>query len=455
VADWSPDDAKLLIREFESVNRSHLWLVDVASGAKTPLTSRADADTVAYANAAFSTDGKGVWLTTDRDSEFRRLAYLDLATQAITPITVDIPWDVEEVALAPRGGTLAFVTNEAGASKLYLMDVRTRRYRPVKLPTGLVGSLQWRPDGSELGFGMVSSRSPADVYSLIVASGELVRWTESELGGILADDLSIPDLIRWKSFDGLEITGFSYRPPARFTGKRPVLIQIHGGPEAQARPGFIGRNNYFLNELGIALIYPNVRGSLGFGKTFTKLDNGFERESSVKDLGALLEWIARQPDLDASKVIVTGASYGGYMTLASMLHFNDRIAAGIDVCGVSNYNTFFAKTEPYRQELRRAEYGDEREPAVRAFFERIAPVNNAQKITRPLFVVQGANDPRVPRAEAEQMVETVKKNGTPVWYLLAKDEGHGFRKKENSDFQFHATVMFLKRYVLGETVKVD
>jgi dipeptidyl aminopeptidase/acylaminoacyl peptidase len=452
IADWSPDDRTILALEYESVNRSHVWLVDVASGKKELLTPRSAADTVSYSNLAFSGDGKAVWLTTDRDSEFRRLAYLDLATRKITPITTDLPWDVEEVEPSPNGRTIAFCTNEAGASKLYLMDAATRSYRPVsKLPSGLVGSLDWRADGTELGFGMTSSRSPADVYSLIVKSGEIVRWTESELGGIVASELSIPDLIRWKSFDGLEITGFYYKSNARFTGKRPVIIQIHGGPEGQARPGFIARNNYFMNELGVAMIFPNVRGSLGFGKTFSKLDNAFLRENSVKDIGALLDWIAQQPELDASKVLVTGGSYGGYMTLASLVHFNDRLAAGVDMAGVSNYNTFFAKTEPYRQDLRRVEYGDERDPEVKAFFDRIAPVNNAQKISKPLFVVQGANDPRVPQAEAEQMVATVKKNGSPVWYLLAKDEGHGYRKKENNDYLFDASVMFVKRYLLGET----
>jgi dipeptidyl aminopeptidase/acylaminoacyl peptidase len=451
VAAWSPDDSRLLVGEIESVNRNHLWLVDVATGGKSALTPRTEADTVSYADTRFSGDGRGIWLTTDRDSEFRRLSYLDLETGSITPVVTDIPWDVVDVEVSPDGRTLAFATNEAGASKLYLMDTSTRSYRQVQgLPNALMSGVRWRRDGSELGFAMTSARSPADVYSLNVATGELVRWTESELGGIVAAELSEPELIRWNSFDDLEITGFYYRPHRRFTGPRPVIISIHGGPEAQSRPGFQGRNNYYLNELGVAIIYPNVRGSTGFGKTFTKLDNGLKREDSVRDIGALLDWIASQPELDASKVLVTGASYGGYMTLASMTHFNDRIAAGVDIVGVSNFNTFFANTEGYRQDLRRAEYGDERDPAIHAFFERIAPVNNAHRITKPLFVVQGGNDPRVPLGEAEQMVATVKRNGTPIWYLMAKDEGHGFRRKENADFQFYGTVMFVRRHLLGE-----
>jgi dipeptidyl aminopeptidase/acylaminoacyl peptidase len=256
--------------------------------------------------------------------------------------------------------------------------------------------------------------------------------------------------VKWKSFDGREISGFYYRPAARFTGKRPVIINIHGGPEGQARPSFLGRTNYYLNELGVAVIYPNVRGSLGYGKSFVKLDNGMRREDSVKDIGALLDWVTTQPELDASRVLVTGGSYGGYMTLASATHYNDRICCSVDVVGISNFNTFLKNTESYRRDLRRVEYGDEREPAMRDFFERIAPINNAAKITKPLFVIQGANDPRVPRTEAEQMVATVKRNGSPVWYMMAKDEGHGFRKKINADYQFYATVMFVQRHLLRD-----
>jgi dipeptidyl aminopeptidase/acylaminoacyl peptidase len=456
VAGWSPDDRTLLVGEIESVNRSHLWLVDVDTGERTPLSPRAEADSVSYGDAQFAPDGLGIWLTTDRDSEFRQLAYLDLTTKRITSVVTDIPWDVVDVEVSPDGRTIAFGTNEAGSSRLYLLDAQTRRYRAVQgLPNALMSGVHWRADGSELGFAMTSPRSNADAYSLNAATGEIVRWTESELNGVIASELSEAELIRWPSFDGLEITGFYFRPHPRFTGRRPVIISIHGGPEGQARPGFQGRNNYYLNELGIAILYPNVRGSTGFGKTFTKLDNGMKREDSVRDIGALLDWIAQQPELDASKVLVTGGSYGGYMTLASMFHYDDRIAAGVDIVGVSNFNTFFANTESYRQDLRRVEYGDERDPEVYAFFERIAPVNNAHRITKPLFVVQGGNDPRVPLSEAEQMVATVKRNGTPVWYLMAKDEGHGFRKKENADFQFYATVLFMRRHLIGATAATD
>jgi dipeptidyl aminopeptidase/acylaminoacyl peptidase len=212
---------------------------------------------------------------------------------------------------------------------------------------------------------------------------------------------------------------------------------------------FQGRSNYFLNEQGIALILPNVRGSSGFGKTFVALDNGLKREDSVKDIGTLLDWIATQPDLDPQRVMITGGSYGGYMTLACAVNYNDRIRCALDVVGISHFATFLRNTEAWRRDLRRAEYGDERDPRMLSFFEQIAPLNNAARIQRPLFVVQGKNDPRVPLSEAEQIVQRVRSNGTPVWYLMAKDEGHGFRKKDNTDFQFHATVQFIEQYLLG------
>ena len=449
VDDWSPDDRNLLVIETLSIARSNLWLVNAATGEKTALS--APTDDASYQFAQFSGDGKGAYVTTDRGGEFLRLAYLDLATRALTPLTHGIDWDVENFEVSPDGATVAFVTNEAGVSRLHLLDTRTRRSRDVAgVPTGVITALLWHPAGNEVAFTVTSARSASDVYSLTVRSGQVTRWTESELGGLVASELSEPELIRWTSFDGIEITGFQYDPPARFTGKRPVIVNIHGGPESQTRPGFIGRSNFWLNELGVAIIYPNVRGSTGYGKTFVGLDNGTNREDSVRDIGALLDWIATRPNLDASRVMVTGGSYGGYMTLAVATMYSDRIRCAVDIVGISNYNTFLKNTESYRRDLRRAEYGDERDPAIAAFFERTAPLNNAERIGKPLFVVQGGNDPRVPRTESEQMVARVKKNGTPVWYLMAADEGHGFAKKSNADFQFYATVMFVKQYLLGE-----
>lgn len=448
VLDWSADDANLLVSEYVSVNESRIWIVDARTGGKTPLFPATN-EKVSYRGARYARDGRGVYLTSDGGTEFQQLRYFDLATRRETPLTTGIDWDVESFALSPDGNTIAFIVNEAGVGRLHLMDLATRKVRAVSgIPTGLVGGLDWHNNSEDLAFVISSARAPADVYSLNIGSNAVTRWTESELGGLVASELSEPQLIRWKSFDDREISGFIYRPPARFTGKRPVIINIHGGPEGQSRPGYQARNNFYINELGVAIIFPNVRGSTGYGKTFVKLDNGMKREESVKDIGALLDWIAAQPDLDASRVMVTGGSYGGYMTLAVATNYNDRISAAVDVVGISDFRSFLENTESYRRDLRRAEYGDERDPAMSAFFERIAPLNNAHKITKPLFVVQGGNDPRVPRTEAEQIVAKVKQNSGHVWYLMAKDEGHGFGKKNNQDFQFYATVMFVRENLL-------
>jgi dipeptidyl aminopeptidase/acylaminoacyl peptidase len=448
VLDWSPDDRQLLVTQYLSVNQSFLWVIDAATGAKTALLPPG-ADTVAYGGAMFGADGRGVYLTSDQGTEFQQLAYFDFASKTLTPLTAAIPWDVDEFDVSPGGGQVAFVTNEAGMSKLYLLDATTRRYRQVPgLPIGVLGGLRWHRSGRDLGFTLGTPRFPGDVYSIDARTGALTRWTESELGGLAAAELPEPALIRWAGADGREITGFLYRPPARFTGPRPVIISIHGGPEGQSRPGFLGRDNFFLSELGAVVIHPNVRGSIGYGKTFVKLDNGPRRMDAVADIGALLDWIGRQPDLDAAHVMVTGGSYGGFMTLAVATTYNDRIACALDVVGISNFNTFLRNTESYRRDLRRVEYGDERDSAMAAYFERTAPLNNAGRITKPLFVVQGRNDPRVPHTEALQMIARVKQNGSPVWFLMANDEGHGFRKKGNRDYQFYATVLFVRRFLL-------
>jgi dipeptidyl aminopeptidase/acylaminoacyl peptidase len=449
-SDWSPDDKKILVGEFISANESYLWIVDAETGEKTLLTPKGGGEKVAYGGAGFSRDGKGVYVTTDKDSEFQRLAYIDLATKQHTYLTDHIKWDVDEFIISRDGKQIAFVTNEDGISRLHLLDTKSRKERLVPgLPVGIIGGLEWHENSHDLGFNVNSARSVTDVYSLDTKTGKVERWTESETGGLNTASFSEAELVRWQSFDNRTISGFLYMPPAaKFTGPRPVIINIHGGPEGQSRPSFLGRNNYFLNEMGAAILYPNIRGSSGYGKTFLKIDNGFQREDSYKDIGALLDWIKTQPRLDASRVMVTGGSYGGHMSFAIATLYNDKIRASLPVVGISNLVSFLERTESYRRDLRRAEYGDERDPKMREFMLRIAPLNNATKIQKPIFVVAGGNDPRVPLNEAEQMVKTVRLNKTPVWYLMAKDEGHGFAKKKNQDFQFYATIMFVREYLL-------
>jgi dipeptidyl aminopeptidase/acylaminoacyl peptidase len=450
-ADWSPDDRAILLIQRISVNESYLWLVDVATGQKTLLTPKEGSDTVAYGGAQFSRDGKGIYVTTDRGSEFQRLAYLDLATKRYRFLTTAIPWDVDEFDLSPDGRSIAFVTDEDGVGVLHVMSSATGVERRLpKLPTGLISDVRWRKTGTELGFTLVTSRSPADAYSVDLATGALIRWTESETAGLNTRDVAEVELVHWPSFDGRSISGFLNKPPARFSGRRPVIINIHGGPEGQARPGFLGRNFFYLNELGVAMIFPNIRGSTGYGKTYVKLDNGMLRDGAYKDIGALLQWIRTRPDLDADHVLVTGGSYGGHMTLVTATQYDAAICCSVDIVGISNLATFLEHTSGYRQDLRRVEYGDERDSTLRAWMERTAPLNNADRVTKPMFIVQGMNDPRVPRSEAEQMLAALRRRGVPVWYLMAKDEGHGFRGKANQDFQFYATILFTRRYLLGE-----
>ena len=446
--DWSPDDRKILVHEEISANETYLWLLDVASGQKTLLTPKGGTEKVFHGDGRFRKDGRGIYVVTDRDSEFGRLAFFDLTTRQYKFLTSHINWDVYEFEPSPDGKTLAILTNEDGLTVLHLLDAITGKDKPIKSSiTGGVIGIHWRSDSRELGFSSDSARSATDAYSLNVTTGKVERWTFSETG-IDTSAFIEPELIRWKSFDGLMISGFLYRPPSRFSGKRPVIIDIHGGPEGQFQTYFMERYNYYLNELGVALIFPNIRGSSGYGKSFLKLDNGLLRENAYRDIGTLLDWIKTRPDLDANRVMVTGTSYGGHMALVTATRYSDRIRGAIDIVGPSNLATFLEHTAGYRQDLRRVEYGDERDPAIRAFFERSAPLNNASKITKPLFVVQGQNDPRAPLSEAEQIIKAVRKNGTPVWYLMAKDEGHGFFKKSNYDFQFYATVEFVKAYLL-------
>jgi dipeptidyl aminopeptidase/acylaminoacyl peptidase len=449
VADWSPDGKQLLAVNGISAAESYVWLIDVASGKKDLLTPKAGSETVAYSNARFAKDGKSVYFTSDQDSEFQRLVSMDLATHKTTVLTSALKWDVDEIDLSKDGRWIAFVANEDGISVLHVLDTRANKEAPVpKLPVGVMNGVTWRNNSREVAFNLSTASQPFDAYSLDMATGKLERWTFSETGGLNTSGFAEPQLIHWKSWDQRAISAFLYKAPSKFAGKRPVIISIHGGPEGQIRPDFIGRDNYFINELGIAMIYPNVRGSTGYGKTFQKLDNGFLREGSYKDINSLLDWIQTQPDLDAGKVMITGGSYGGFMTLAVATSYNDRICCSVDVVGPSNLVTFLEHTSGYRKDLRRVEYGDERDPKMHEFLEQIAPANKAKNITKPLFVIAGQNDPRVPASESAQMVQVVRQNGTPVWWLLGKVEGHGFAKKKNRDYQFYATVTFVKEYLL-------
>ncbi len=448
ISDISSDNKNLLVSEYISANESHIWNLEIATSKITEVTDRKNFGII-QSNASFSNLNNEIWFVTDKENEFERLATLNLITKKVTYYTTSIPWNVENYNLSDDKKMIVFTTNEAGVNKMYLMNTTSKAFKEVQnLPIGLLGGANFTKDNKSIFFTQSTAKTASDVYKLNIKTGVIAPWTKSEMGEMQEQDLSLPKAISWKSFDGLEISGFYYPAAPKFAGKRPVLINIHGGPEGQSMASFLGSSNYYTNEMGIAIIYPNVRGSSGFGKTFIAKDNGFLREDSVKDIGALLDWIATQPDLDKDKVMIMGGSYGGYMTLATAFHYADRIKCSVDIVGISNFTTFLKNTEEYRRDLRRVEYGDERIPEMAAFFEKIAPLNNIDKIKKPMFIIQGTNDPRVPVTEATQMRDKLKAQGNTIWYLEAKDEGHGFKKKPNVDFQRLAVIRFMEEYLL-------
>nr|WP_315151654.1 alpha/beta fold hydrolase [uncultured Flavobacterium sp.] len=448
IGDISEDNKQLLIVEYISANESHIWSLDTETGKLSEITDRKSKNIV-QSNAEYSNKADEIWFLTDSDNEFNRLSTLNLKTKKVTYHTSKIPWSVERYSLSEDKKTIVFITNEAGLNKMYIMNTGDKSYYEVKnIPIGLIGGTDFTKDNQSVFFSQSTAQTASDVYKLNIKSGKIEQWTASELGEMQQTDMSAPKFIEWKSFDSLTISGFYYPASTKFTGKRPVLIIIHGGPESQSQASFLGANNYYTNEMGVSLILPNVRGSSGFGKTFLAKDNGFLREDSVKDIGALLDWIALQPDLDKDRIMIMGGSYGGYMSLATAYHYADKLKCSVDVVGISNFNTFLKNTEEYRRDLRRVEYGDERDEKMAAFFDKMAPLNNTDKIKKPMFIIQGKNDPRVPVTEAIQMRDKLKAQGNTVWYLEAKDEGHGFKKKANIDYQRLAVIRFMQEYLL-------
>jgi dipeptidyl aminopeptidase/acylaminoacyl peptidase len=446
IADFSPGGRQAVVVNNQSVTNSDPYLLDVASGKLTPIGDlKKD---IAYDGLEFVPDGT-LWVASDENSDVARLGRLDPKSGRFTPVSPQSRWEVEAFDISKDGRTIAYTLNEAGSSRLYLLDVASGQSRAVPgLPAGVIGGLEFAPWGA-LGFSLSSAKSPSDVFSLDPATLQLTRWTASETGGLDPNANVEPKLVEVKSFDGEPVSGFLYRPdPRKFPGKRPLIINIHGGPEGQSRPGFIGQNNYLINELGIAIFYPNVRGSTGYGKRFVGLDNGpWQRENSVKDIGAFLDRLSADPTIDPSRIAVTGGSYGGYMCYASSIFYAQRLKGSVCVVAVSGFVSLLEHTESYRRDLRRVEYGDERDAAMREFLTRISPVTNAARIRAPLFVVHGRNDPRVPYTEAQQIVTAVRRNGVPVWYLLADNEGHGYARKANVDFLFYAMIEFLQTFL--------
>ncbi|MEN0003332.1 MAG: S9 family peptidase [Bacteroidota bacterium] len=450
--DWSPNEEWITVGNYRSVSDSQLYRLHLQSGQLFPL-SEPPSGGVAQRGGLWSKDGKAIYFTSDLDSDFRRLYTYNIESQTSHLLSEDLDWNVESVCMNASGNLLALTVNENAYSKTFILDLETQTLEHVaSIPEGIVEGIKWHPEQDAFAFGLNRPNAPADIFVWDHQAKALTQWTFSEVGGLDPSVFVAPTPIFYDSFDenGVgkrQIPAFYFRPKSK-KEKYPVLIYIHGGPESQYRPIFSPTFQYYLNELEIAVVAPNVRGSTGYGKEYLSLDNGYLRENSVKDIGKLLDWIDQQPELDQERIAVIGGSYGGYMVLASMTHFNERLKCGIDIVGISNFITFLENTKSYRRALRRMEYGDERDPKMRLHLQKISPLTNAHKITKPLLIVQGMNDPRVPASEAEQMLRAIRSNGGEAWYLLAKDEGHGFRKKTNRDFYTQAVIVFLQQYLL-------
>jgi dipeptidyl aminopeptidase/acylaminoacyl peptidase len=457
-AEFSESGSKMLIENYVSIADSRIHLLDLDSQQRELMAGGPDQSS-ANEPIGFDEDEGGFWFVTDQGGEFRQLAWQPLEVGAKPQIiTSDIPWDVNNGEISHNRKRIAFAVNENGRSKLYLLDTETKQYGSVaNIPTGLVFGLDFSPDDRYLGMTLNTARTPSDTFVLELGDGplqygQLVRWTTSEVGGLDTSVFQTPDLVSYPTFDNdgdsqRQIPAWIYKP--RGKGPFPVVISIHGGPEGQSRPSFSSTYQMWVEKLGVAVVIPNVRGSSGYGKSYLSLDNGFKREDSVRDIGALLDWIATQSDLDQERVAVFGGSYGGYMVLASAVHYSDKLKAAVDIVGISNFVTFLENTQDYRRDLRRVEYGDERDPAMRAHLEKISPLNNVDKITIPMLIAQGENDPRVPVTESKQVVEALRKQGQTVWFMNALNEGHGYRKKENRDIYQQATVLFLREHLTG------
>jgi dipeptidyl aminopeptidase/acylaminoacyl peptidase len=411
--DWSADDAKLLVERYVSVSESYLYVVDVASGALTPVDP--GGHKAGIRTAKFSPDGHGVYELSDQAGEFTQVLYRDLVTHEMRRLTPDdAGWDVEEFDVSADGRYLAYVQNQDGRSHLVLEDIASRiETSPAGIPEGVISGLRFDHSGDRIALSVESAQAPRDVYVYDLRHDKLERWTQSEPGPLDAHELVAPEFVRFPTWDRVAghqrmLSAYLYRPRTA-AGPCPVVVLMHGGPQAQSRPGWDPFVQFLVNELGYAVVAPNVRGSSGYGKSFLALDNGELREDAVRDVGSLLVWLGVQTAFDREHVAVMGASYGGYLALAALVTYGDRLSGGIDVVGISS------------------------------------PLTSASRIKKPLFVVAGQNDPRVPAAESDQLVWQVRSGGGEVWYLVAKDEGHGFRKKTDRDAYLETAAMFLTK----------
>lgn len=452
VLDWNDKTDRMLVVKVISENDKQLSLVNLKKGTTEQINS--SATKAAYSDARFIPGQNAALIVSDKDSEFLQMHYYNFENRTFNNITKEINWDIDELSIHKNGKRAVFTVNQNGKSILYNLDIDSFGYEKIEgIPNGVIRNLKFNPQGNELAFSLLGNTFKRKTYLYDLNNKQLTHFNYRV--NVLADSVAYVEA-RSFNYPSLDVeTGinhsipcFIYRPVEMAYSRCPVLIDIHGGPEHQALPLYNPFHQFLVNELGIAVVVPNVRGSKGYGKTYMKADDWMNREKAVEDVGALLDWIENQEDLDHSRISVYGGSYGGYMVMASLTHFPERIKCGIDIVGISNWITYMENTSDYRRELRRVEYGDERIPEVRKYLEEISPIRNAWKIQSPLLIFQGLNDPRVHYKESEQIFHMLNDQGNNVWYLMAKNEGHGFRNANNLKLQRNIEIAFLKEYLL-------
>ncbi len=448
VLDWSPDHNRVIVRKRVSNVESELAILDLGSRKLTPFQP---GEPAFFGSALWLAGGEQMVFTHDRHGSFVNVYLFDGEKVQLLAKPAGSGGDVEEAVLSPDRKTLAYTVNVNGLNHLVMRDLDSgRQSRIDQAPMGRLLDLRFHPDGKFLAMTVQTYAVPSDVFVFDLDQGNFKRWSSGEVGGLDVSNFIQPQPIAFPTFDMLAdqprtIPAWYFEPQGK--GPFPVLIWFHGGPEHQFRPIYYGLAQYLAKERGVAVLMPNIRGSTGYGKEFVNLDDGLLREDAVRDGGALLDWIAIQKNLDASRVAVYGESYGGYLVLAMLVHYGERLRCGVEQVGISNFVTFLENTKPYRRYRRRLEYGDERDQQVRAFLEKVSPLFHVDKIEKPLLIAQGANDPRVPSSESLQMVEALRQRGKTVWFLMAQDEGHGFLKRRNQNAFLQITDLFLQRYL--------
>jgi dipeptidyl aminopeptidase/acylaminoacyl peptidase len=447
----SPDSKQLAITEYLAATETQVWLIDLATGRRTPLLLSSDrpARRASYQVMGWSADGTRLLLNSNHAGEFMGPAVLDIGSRKLTAPGGATEADTLITSISADGRTAAVSVNHAGQLTLQMLDLQSGALAMPPASISLPGSLKqvaFHPRRNELAVSMQGTHMPPHIWVLATPQGPAQPWTvPASTPGLRLQDIPNPRMVHWTSFDGRRLSGRLHLPAARFAGPRPVLLWLQAEPDAQHPLAWNGRLNALIETLGMAVLQPHVRGSSGYGKTFSALDDGRRREDTLKDIRSALDWVATQPGLDARKVVVMGESYGGYLALAASAHLGERIAGAVSMAGITNFVSHLQTTESYSRDLKRAEYGDESEAFTHAFLQRISPLAQLDQIKRPLLLAQGRLDPRVPWQESQHVVHSLRERGVPVWHLLADNEGHGFARRENLDYFYAALLAFVQR----------